>query len=176
MILVLFDPAAWRRLAARPRRIAGRARHPGRCATGERDPGAPCRDGRSPPPSPSTSTGALDAWAGALPLYLFIVLGPALAGGWLAALFVGNFERQQKAASAIRSLKTTRPAGSQIAGAAGGSRARARWKAVRAKSEFIAHMSHELRTPLNAVIGFSEVIAERHLRSRGPSQICRICP
>ena len=32
------------------------------------------------------------------------------------------------------------------------------------KSEFLASMSHELRTPLNAVIGFSEVLLERHVR------------
>jgi signal transduction histidine kinase/CheY-like chemotaxis protein len=30
------------------------------------------------------------------------------------------------------------------------------------KSEFLASMSHELRTPLNAVIGFSNVLLERH--------------
>ena len=35
--------------------------------------------------------GALESWAQALPLYLFVILGPALAGGWLAALFVGAF-------------------------------------------------------------------------------------
>src|SRR6185312_3903392 len=55
------------------------------------------------------SASALNAWYGALPLYLFVILGPALAGGWLAALFVGAFERQQKAAHAIRSLKAVRP-------------------------------------------------------------------
>lgn len=35
-------------------------------------------------------------------------------------------------------------------------------EANRAKSVFLAKMSHELRTPLNAVIGFSELLEERH--------------
>lgn len=103
--------------------------------------------------------GALDAWYGALPLYLFVVLGPALAGGWLAALFVGAFERQQKAARAIRSLKSTRPVEAKLMVRLAAAERDAA-ESLRAKSEFIAHMSHELRTPLNAVIGFSEVIGE----------------
>src|SRR5262249_50522090 len=32
---------------------------------------------------------ALEAWTGSLPLYLFVILGPALAGAALAAIFVG---------------------------------------------------------------------------------------
>jgi signal transduction histidine kinase len=103
--------------------------------------------------------GALDAWYGALPLYLFAILGPAVAGGWLAALLVGAFERQQKAARAIRGLKAARPAEARLmVRLAAAERAAA--EGARSKSEFIAHMSHELRTPLNAVIGFSEVIGE----------------
>jgi signal transduction histidine kinase len=34
--------------------------------------------------------------------------------------------------------------------------------ANRAKSEFLANMSHELRTPLHHIIGFTELVAERH--------------
>ena len=105
------------------------------------------------------SAGALYAWYGALPLYLFVILGPAIAGGWLAALFVGAFERQQKAAHAIRSLKALRPVEAKLMVRLAAAE-RAAVEAARSKSEFIAHMSHELRTPLNAVIGFSEVISE----------------
>ena len=105
------------------------------------------------------SAGALDAWYGALPLYLFVILGPAIAGGWLAALLVGAFERQQKAAHAIRSLRSVRPVEARLMVRLAGAE-RAAVEAARSKSEFIAHMSHELRTPLNAVIGFSEVIGQ----------------
>ena len=103
--------------------------------------------------------GALDAWYGALPLYLFVILAPALVGGWLAALFVGAFEREQKAAHAIRSLKSARPVEAKLMVRLAAAE-RAAVESLRAKSEFIAHMSHELRTPLNAVIGFSEVIEQ----------------
>ncbi|HEY4076130.1 MAG TPA: HAMP domain-containing sensor histidine kinase [Rhizomicrobium sp.] len=102
---------------------------------------------------------ALESWTGALPLYLFVILGPALAGGWLAAIFVGAFERHARAARAIRALKSTRPVEARLmVRLANAERGAA--EALRSKSEFIAHMSHELRTPLNAVIGFSEVIAD----------------
>src|SRR6185312_2426550 len=32
---------------------------------------------------------ALAGWTAILPLYLFVILGPALAGAWLAVVFVG---------------------------------------------------------------------------------------
>ena len=103
--------------------------------------------------------GALISWRGLLPLYIFVILGPAFAGGWLAALFVGAFERQEKAAQALRALKTLRPVEARLmVRLANAERAAA--ESQRSKSEFIAHMSHELRTPLNAVIGFSDVIAQ----------------
>ena len=105
------------------------------------------------------SAGALTSWRGLLPLYLFVILGPAIAGGWLAALFVGTFERHEKAAHAIRSLKALRPVEARLmVRLAEAERAAA--EASRSKSEFIAHMSHELRTPLNAMIGFSEIIGQ----------------
>ncbi len=102
---------------------------------------------------------ALADWTGALPLYLFVILGPALAGAWLAALFVGAFQRHARASRAIRALKSTRPIEARLMVRLANAE-RGAMEALRAKSEFIAHMSHELRTPLNAVIGFSEVIAE----------------
>ncbi|MBV9991814.1 MAG: HAMP domain-containing histidine kinase [Alphaproteobacteria bacterium] len=96
--------------------------------------------------------GALAAWTGSLPLYLFVILGPALVGAWLASIFVGEFERRRRA----ESLKA-RPADAQLLVRLAQAEREA-VEAQRSKAEFIAHMSHELRTPLNAVIGFSEII------------------
>jgi len=98
-------------------------------------------------------------WAQALPLYLFVILGPALVGAWLAALFVGTFERHAKARRAIRALKSVRPIEGRLMVRLANAE-RGAMEALRAKSEFIAHMSHELRTPLNAVIGFSDIIGD----------------
>ena len=103
------------------------------------------------------TAGTLAAWYGALPLYLFVILGPALAGACLSVLFVGEFEQGQKAAKAVRTLRSARPLeGKLLVRLANAERNAA--ESQRSKSEFIAHMSHELRTPLNAIIGFSEVI------------------
>jgi signal transduction histidine kinase len=102
---------------------------------------------------------ALKGWSSMLPLYLFVILGPALAGAWLAALFVSIFERQARASRTVRALRSMRPVEARLmVRLANAERGAA--EALHSKSEFIAHMSHELRTPLNAVIGFSEVIAE----------------
>ena len=103
--------------------------------------------------------GALADWAQTLPLYLFVILGPALVGAWLAALFVGAFERHAKAARAVRALKSTRPVEARLMVRLANAE-RGAMEALRSKSEFMAHMSHELRTPLNAVIGFSDIIAD----------------
>jgi signal transduction histidine kinase len=109
---------------------------------------------------------ALALWTGALPLYLFAIVGPAAAGAWLAVLFVGAFQRHARAARAIRTLRSTRPVEARLmVRLANAERGAA--EALRSKSEFIAHMSHELRTPLNAVIGFSEVIAEGYYGDAG---------
>jgi len=108
----------------------------------------------------STTTddaGALSAWYGSLPLYLFVILGPALVGAGLAALFVGEFERRTKAMAAVKALRSTKPEDAKLLVRLAQAE-RDVIEARRSKAEFISHMSHELRTPLNAVIGFSEII------------------
>jgi signal transduction histidine kinase len=100
---------------------------------------------------------ALSSWRGALPLYLFVILGPALAGACLAPLFVGEFERRARASRAIRTLRSAGAMERRLLVRLAEAERRA-VEGERSKSEFIAHMSHELRTPLNAVIGFAEII------------------
>ena len=163
IVAVLFDPAslAPRSLLRRAALISGNGI--AISDRGWRADGA--RQTRAVPGWPLTvainkdEEGTLARWRASLPLYIFVILGPAIAGGWLAALFVGTFERHEKAAHALRALKTLRPVEARLmVRLANAERAAA--EAQRSKSEFIAHMSHELRTPLNAVIGFSEVIAQ----------------
>ncbi|MEI9930962.1 MAG: HAMP domain-containing sensor histidine kinase [Rhizomicrobium sp.] len=100
---------------------------------------------------------ALNAWYGSLPLYLFVILGPALVGAWLATLFVGEFERRAKAVAAVKALRSTKPEDARLLVRLAQAE-RDVIEARRSKAEFLSHMSHELRTPLNAVIGFSEII------------------
>ncbi len=100
---------------------------------------------------------ALGAWYGALPLYFFLILGPAIVGAALAVLFVRVFERHAKAAAAIKALRSTRPDEARLLVRLADAERRAA-EAERAKARFVAQVSHELRTPLNAIIGFAEVI------------------
>lgn len=100
---------------------------------------------------------ALGAWYGALPLYLFFILGPSVAGAALAVVFVRLFEKEARAAAALQSLRSTRPGEARLLVRLSDAERRAA-EAERAKSRFIAHVSHELRTPLNAIIGFAESI------------------
>ncbi len=108
----------------------------------------------------SVRTGqALRSWYASLPLFLFIIIGPGIAGAGLAVVFVREFERRARAADTLRTLRSTAQGDAKLLIRLADAERRAA-EAVRAKSEFVAHMSHELRTPLNAIIGFSEVIAQ----------------
>jgi signal transduction histidine kinase len=100
---------------------------------------------------------ALGAWYGALPLYFFFILGPSFAGAALAVLFVRLFEKEARAAAAIKSLRATRPDETRLLVRLADAERRAA-DAERAKARFVAQVSHELRTPLNAIIGFAETI------------------
>ena len=109
---------------------------------------------------------ALSAWYDSLPLFVFFILGPALAGAGLAVVFVREFERRARAADAVRSLRATPRDDAKLLIRLADAERRAA-EAERSKSEFVAHMSHELRTPLNAIIGFSEVIAQGYFGDPG---------
>lgn len=100
---------------------------------------------------------ALGAWYGALPIYLFFILGPSFAGAALAVLFVRVFERHARAAAAVKTLRSTRPDEARLLIRLAEAERRAT-EAERARDRFVAQVGHELRTPLNAIIGFSEVI------------------
>src|SRR5215469_6611975 len=99
----------------------------------------------------------LDAWYGSLPLYFFVIFGPAIAGAGLAVVFVREFERQARTAETLRDFEVTRPEKARLLVRLAEAERRA-FEAERAQRDFVNHMSHELRTPLNAIIGFSEVI------------------
>lgn len=100
---------------------------------------------------------ALGAWYGSLPLYFFVIFGPALAGAGLAVIFVREFERRARTTEAVKNLRATKPEEARLLVRLADAERRA-VEAERARREFVGHMSHELRTPLNAIIGFSEVI------------------
>ena len=100
---------------------------------------------------------ALGAWYGSLPLYFFVIFGPALAGAGLAVIFVREFERRARTTEAVKNLRATKPEQARLLVRLADAERRA-VEAERARREFVGHMSHELRTPLNAIIGFSEVI------------------
>ncbi len=101
---------------------------------------------------------AVGAWYGSLPLYLFVILGPALVGAGLAMVFVREFERRARANDTLQRLRNTSSSDARLLIRLAEAERRAS-EAERSKVEFVAHMSHELRTPLNAIIGFSEIIA-----------------
>jgi hypothetical protein len=51
------------------------------------------------------ASSALATWFGSVPLYLFVILGPGLVGAALAVLLVSEFERADRARSALVTLR-----------------------------------------------------------------------
>jgi signal transduction histidine kinase len=118
----------------------------------------------------------LGTWYGSVPLYLFVILGPALAGAGIAFVLLREFERTDRARMALTAAKklsqtvendtardNSETADSEAALVLKLSAAEKRADdAERAKQKFTSAMSHELYIPLNAIIGFSEVIQQGH--------------
>lgn len=50
----------------------------------------------------------LDSWYASLPLYFFVILGPAIAGAGLAFILFQEFERTDRARSALVAMKASR--------------------------------------------------------------------
>ena len=113
-----------------------------------------------------TEARAATGWLGSLPLYLLLILGPAVTGAWAASLLAGRFETRERRARARGALLGAAPSEAKLlVRLANAERGAA--EPTRSKPEVIAHMSHELRTPLNAIIGFSDIIAHEFYGATG---------
>ncbi len=91
------------------------------------------------------------------PIYLFLLIAPALAGAGIAMVFVHEAEHRRSSHARLQNLRR-QPTDQRLLIRLADAERRAA-EAERSKQEFVAHMSHELRTPLNAIIGFSEAIS-----------------
>lgn len=100
---------------------------------------------------------ALSLWSGSVPLYLFMIIGPAFAGGALAILFATPSERSTRRAARAKSPRVPATTEARLLVRLAHAERRAS-ESEDAKSRFVSHVSHELRTPLNAIIGFAEAI------------------
>ena len=119
--------------------------------------------------------GALSAWYGSLPLYLFVILGPALVGAWLAALFVRRvrapgprFGRRSGAAlHQSGRCAAADPPGAGRARRRGGPALQGRiHRPYEPRTAHAAERDHRLLRDHRA----------RHVRRRRQPEICRICP
>jgi two-component system cell cycle sensor histidine kinase PleC len=98
-------------------------------------------------------------------------LGPALAGAAIAFVLAREFERTDRARTALHAVlamgeaheNNNRPAESEtgLKRKLADAERRAE-QAEQAKAVFASTMSHKLFTPLNAIIGFSDMIKDGH--------------
>ncbi len=116
----------------------------------------------------------LSTWYGSLPLYLFVILGPAIAGAVIAFMLLREFERTDRVRTALNAAiangniderKDQAPDSETGESKTAPNLNHSEFKlsakeAEPAKAELTSAMRHALYNRLNAIIGFSEVIQE----------------
>lgn len=94
---------------------------------------------------------------GLLPLFLFGIVGPLAAAGWLVRVATAEIAWRDKIGRVVRALRLSHPRGPKLQLRLAAAERRAA-EALRAQSALFAKAASEIATPLNAATGFAELI------------------